>query len=412
VLLSSFECPHCGWKNSEVQEAAEISETGILYEFEVTCPEDLQRTVVLSAYAGLRLPEIELEAPASGRGRFTTIEGVLVQAAEDLRNYVEGCDKLSKDETEKLRELVAKLERYVSEGKGFHLVVEDPAGNSYVDILDADGKPSKFGCMKRFRRTHDMNVRLGIAVDQNSTTDNSTPDDDVTTLNEQSSSEYAMRGAGTESRFAQREVLRISSECPSCGKLGENRIHETVIPHFQDILLIAFTCDHCGFKSSEVKPSGHCAEKGRRITLHVQSRRDFSRDLIKSDTARLVIPQVGLELEPGTLGSKFTTVEGIVRDARDALSELHRFVQSDDYKPEEIHRQQERFTEFLRQLDALLESPTPAFDLILDDPLGNSYIQSPEGPDVDPQLQIEEYERSAEMNEALGIVPPTETNTS
>jgi len=121
-----------------------------------------------------------------------------------------------------------------------------------------------------------------------------------------------------------------------------------------------------------------------------------------------VIPQVHLELEPGTLGSKFTTVEGIVRDAREALGDLRRFVQSEDFKPDEVRQQQERFQDFLRQLDMLLDAPNPQFDLILDDPLGNSYIQNPCAPNVDPQLEIEEYERTPEMNEALGIVAPAE----
>lgn len=412
VLVSSFECPHCGWRNSEVQEAAEISERGVQYELEVTSPADLQRTVVLSAYASLRIPEVELEAPASGRGRFTTVEGVLVQIAEDLRNYMSGHGSINAENNTKLQELVAKLERYIAEGKGFHLIVEDPAGNSYLDVLDTDGKLWKFGRMKHFRRTHDMNVRLGIATDESATVGDASESATAPLSSQHVAPESQSAESEAQRSFAKREVLRIPTECPSCGKPGENRIHETFVPHFQDILLIAFTCDYCGFKSSEVKPSGHCAEKGRKITLHVRNRNDFSRDLIKSDTARLIIPQAGLELEPGTLGSKFTTVEGIIRDARDALSELHRFVQSDDYRPDEIDQQQQRFRAFLHQLDDLLDSSAPEFDLILDDPLGNSFIQNPNAPADDPQLHIEDYERTAEMNEALGIVPPSVIGTN
>ena len=39
--------------------------------------------------------------------------------------------------------------------------------------------------------------------------------------------------------------------------------------------------------------------------------------------------------------------------------------------------------------------------MILDDPVGNSYIQSLE--DDDPQLKVEEYERTWEQNEAFGL---------
>jgi zinc finger protein len=410
VLVSSFNCPNCGWRDSGVQETAEIGETGVCYELAVRTPADLQRTVVLSAYASVRVPELELEAPASGRGRFTTVEGLVTQMVDDLRSYVNECDKLSEDEAGKLRVVVSRLEAFAVDGEGFHIIVDDPAGNSFLDILDADGKPCSSGTMRRYPRTHEMNVRLGLSVDEDAelngrtsrTFDQASADGQLTAVDDAAST----RDAAPD--FSRREVLRISTECPACGKMGENRIHETNIPHFRDILLIAFTCEHCGFKSTEVKPSGHCAEKGQRITLHVQSREDFSRDLIKSDTARLVIPQVHLELEPGTLGSKFTTVEGIVRDAREALGDLRRFVQSEDFKPDEVRQQQERFQDFLRQLDMLLDAPNPQFDLILDDPLGNSYIQNPCAPNVDPQLEIEEYERTPEMNEALGIVAPAE----
>ena len=44
-----------------------------------------------------------------------------------------------------------------------------------------------------------------------------------------------------------------------------------------------------------------------------------------------------------------------------------------------------------------------AFTLVLDDPLSASYIQNLYAPDPDPNMTIEEYERTAEQNEDLGI---------
>jgi zinc finger protein len=43
------------------------------------------------------------------------------------------------------------------------------------------------------------------------------------------------------------------------------------------------------------------------------------------------------------------------------------------------------------------------FTLILDDPLGNSYLQNPYAPDNDPNMKVEEYERTFEQNEELGL---------
>jgi zinc finger protein len=43
------------------------------------------------------------------------------------------------------------------------------------------------------------------------------------------------------------------------------------------------------------------------------------------------------------------------------------------------------------------------FTLILDDPLSASYIQNLYAPDPDPNMTIEEYERTHEQEEDLGI---------
>jgi len=44
------------------------------------------------------------------------------------------------------------------------------------------------------------------------------------------------------------------------------------------------------------------------------------------------------------------------------------------------------------------------FTLILDDPVSNSYIQNIYAPDPDPNMRIEQYERTQEQNEDLGIL--------
>ena len=43
------------------------------------------------------------------------------------------------------------------------------------------------------------------------------------------------------------------------------------------------------------------------------------------------------------------------------------------------------------------------FTLIMDDPLSASYVQNLYAPDPDPNMTIEEYTRSKEQDEDLGI---------
>ena len=60
------------------------------------------------------------------------------------------------------------------------------------------------------------------------------------------------------------------------------------------------------------------------------------------------------------------------------------------------------FESFLARLKAVKAAERP-FTLILDDPLANSYLQNLYAPDPDPNMTIEEYERTWEQNDDLGL---------
>jgi len=60
------------------------------------------------------------------------------------------------------------------------------------------------------------------------------------------------------------------------------------------------------------------------------------------------------------------------------------------------------FKAFINSLDDLIKLKR-TFTLILDDPMGNSYVQNLFAPDPDPSLQVQEYERTKEQNEELGL---------
>ena len=55
----------------------------------------------------------------------------------------------------------------------------------------------------------------------------------------------------------------------------------------------------------------------------------FYRDLLKSDSSMLAIPELELELEHGTLGGVFTTVEGMLRKIRQNLLDSNPFAVGD-----------------------------------------------------------------------------------
>ena len=68
----------------------------------------------------------------------------------------------------------------------------------------------------------------------------------------------------------------------------------------------------------------------------------------------------------------------------------------------DAQQDQGAFERFLTKLKEVKSAERP-FTLILDDPLANSYLQNLYAPDPDPNMTIEEYERTFDQNEDLGL---------
>lgn len=109
-----------------------------------------------------------------------------------------------------------------------------------------------------------------------------------------------------------KSVMSFDTLCYACSTPGETRMLVTDVPHFKEIIIMSFLCDDCGFKTIEVKGGGAVPDHGTITTLSVTPGEhhgtDMRRDVIKSDTAMLEIPELELELSHGTLGGVYTTV--------------------------------------------------------------------------------------------------------
>lgn len=151
-------------------------------------------------------------------------------------------------------------------------------------------------------------------------------------------------------------------------------------------------CDKCGYRDNEVKSGAAISAQGKRITLKVEDKEDLSRDILKSESCGLEIPEIELALQPGTLGGRFTTLEGILNQVYEELSEKMFTDASHDSK----------FEDFLKRLKTVKSAEQP-FTVILDDPLAVSYLQNLYAPDPDPNMTIETYDRTWQQNEDLGL---------
>lgn len=59
-------------------------------------------------------------------------------------------------------------------------------------------------------------------------------------------------GEGEGLGFMRREAVRLPDVCPACGEPGESLTCLADIPHFKEVMIMAFDCESCGYKSSEV----------------------------------------------------------------------------------------------------------------------------------------------------------------
>ncbi|TIC49729.1 hypothetical protein E3Q04_04280 [Wallemia mellicola] len=419
VVVMSFRCEHCGNSNSEIQSASEIQERGSLHTVHVTSPADLDRQIVKSEHAVVSFLEYELSVP-EGRGQLTTIEGIIRDTIRDLSMNQPLRKVLDVDVYNKINHLLSRLRGAVGASSdevlpelvdgptttledknraedlhetlpftAFTLQVRDPAGNSFVSFKESPNDPK--WSYRAFKRTHEENVALRLANEDEK------PQENV----------KQVAGFGDSDEITADEVFQFPGICSSCAKDSPTNMKKVNIPYFQDILIMSTNCEHCGFKDNEVKAGGAISEKGKRITLKVEDEEDLSRDILKSEHAGLNIPEINLVLEPGTLGGRFTTLEGLLQQVYEDLS-TKAFIGDSAIATQAGdsglvgNAQMQEFEKFLTQLKSVITAAQP-FTVIIDDPLASSYVQNFNAPDPDEQIIIEEYERTHEQNDDLGL---------
>ncbi|KAL2244541.1 zinc finger protein ZPR1 [Sesamum indicum] len=412
ILLSAFECPHCDERNNEVQFAGEIQPKGCHYILEVPSGDQkmFNRQVVKSETATIKIPELDFEIPPEAqRGSLSTVEGILVRAADELEALQEERKKVDPQTAEAIDEFLIKLRTCATGKSQFTFILDDPAGNSFIENPYAPSPDSSL-TIKFYERTPEQHAALGYLVD---TSQEEPGAENIPRREEEphglvgarAGRRAIVQGNSTEIadalfRYsAPEEVMTFPSTCGACATKCECRMFVTNIPYFQEVIVMASSCDACGYRNSEVKPGGRIPDKGKRIIVHVKNVKDLSRDVIKSDTASVKIPELELELASGTLGGLVTTVEGLISKIGESLERVHGFTFGDSLDD----NKRSKWKEFRAKLDKLkcVEEP---WSLIIDDALANSFV-APATDEIkdDTQLTFEEYERSWEQNEELGL---------
>lgn len=391
----SFHCEHCHFQNTEVQPAGEIQQRGTRYVFNLDRLLDLDRQIVKSDAAVVRIENLDIEVPA-GRGKLTNIEGIVSEICNNIQKDQEQRKRDDVNIYEKLQSIVLSLEKMLN-GISFPFTIslDDPTGNSWIEPLPDDS--SRKHIRSEYDRTPRQNEALGLVHD--------------VALAE--STAIGLSGSATDKHgggamegvdIVDDEVYTLPCECPGCGKNATCSIQSVKIPYFQQVFISTVVCMGCGYRTNDVKTGGEIPSKGRRIWLDIKTPEDLSRDILKSETCCLKVPACNVEVQPGTMGGRFTTVEGLLTQVRDDLR--HSIFDIDDVDGSGGDSMQaekkQAWIDFFSSLDRAIQGKME-FTILLEDPLASSYIQSFTSPSPDPQIKIEDYVRSQEEEEDLGL---------
>ncbi|KAM0349745.1 hypothetical protein ACHAPU_003574 [Fusarium lateritium] len=383
VVIMSFFCEHCNTKNNEIQAAGSIQPKGTHYELRLTNLADFSRQVVKSDTSTVKFIELDLEIPA-GRGQLTNVEGLLTTVIDDLEMGQEARKEQVPELYPKIAEIIAKG-RAVLNGDSFpfRVWVDDPAGNSFIapDLKDGVGKWEKH----EYARTPEQNAALGISDSDANARESQNP------------------GLDADGEIIPNEVYSFPATCPGCMRPCVTHMKMVDIPHFKQVVLMSTVCEDCGYRSNDVKTGGEIPEKGEKIILDVKESADLGRDILKSETCALECPELKLQVNPGTLGGRFTTVEGLLTQVRgDLHSQIFEGVggQGGDSL---ASSEKSEWTAFFDGLDAAIRGDKP-FTIILTDPFASSYVQTlVDPPAPDPAIHRESYTRTDEEEEELGL---------
>ncbi|XP_025749318.1 zinc finger protein ZPR1 isoform X2 [Callorhinus ursinus] len=347
IIVSSFSCEHCGWNDTEIQSAGRIQDQGVRYILTVRAQEDMNREVVKTDSATTRIPELDFEIPAfSQKGVLTTVEGLISRAVSGLEQDQPARRANEKAVAERIDKFIVKLKELKQVASPFTLIIDDPSGNSFVENPHAPQKDHAL-VITHYNRTLQQEEMLGLQAE-------------------------APPEEKPEEEDLRNEVLQFNTNCPECNAPAQTNM-------------------------KLVKSGGAVEPLGTKITFHITDPLDLTRDVLKSETCSVEIPELEFELGMAILGGKFTTLEGLLKDIQELVTK-NPFTLGDSSNPGQV----EKLQEFSWKLDQILQGNMKAH-FIMNDPAGNSYFQNVYAPEDDPQMKVEHYKRTFDQNEELGL---------
>merc|ERR1719458_1764355 len=166
-----------------------------------------------------------------------------------------------------------------------------------------------------------------------------------------------------------------------------------MIPNFREVILSSFACEHCGLRNNELQSGDRIQDRGVRFRCRIASAKDLARQVVKSDTAMVAVPEIELEIPANSQKGSVSNVEGVLTRTVTALEQD---------QPVRRHMDPEgaaKIEEYVAKINDLLEVRIP-FHILIDDPSGNSFVENLLAPKADPDREVTYYTRTKEQDKA------------
>lgn len=163
------------------------------------------------------------------------------------------------------------------------------------------------------------------------------------------------------------ELVEMIIKCPACGIEGvaKSIMKEIEIPHFGNVLETSIQCPSCGFKHNDVIALEQ--NDPAKYTIEI-NKNNLSVRVVRSQSATVIIPEVGIKVEPGPKSEGYVTnVEGILTRFESAVKKAMNLFDDEE--------SQINAKKTLEHIEELKEGNGTATLIILD-PFGQSNVVS------------------------------------
>ncbi len=157
----------------------------------------------------------------------------------------------------------------------------------------------------------------------------------------------------------------IITDCPVCK--GKDTLEMTTktenIPYFGEIMESTLLCTECGYRHSDTI----CLDQKEPVRYSLEIKKDkLNVRVVKSQSATLSIPELGLKVEPGPKSQGYVSnVEGVLNRFESAVATALGWAEDEQIK--------ENALKILEKIENV-KTGTETATLVVEDPFGHSII--------------------------------------